>query len=330
MSEYKVIYPEVKIKEVYEENKDKWNLEILCSFGCDKKVSTPNLNRPGLLFAGFEKIFLYERIQIIGETEHLYLSSFPEKERREAIDRFVKYDFPAVFITKNLNPDPYLIQRLCERKIPLIRTSMDTTPFINALYFYLSLKLAPYIIIHGTLVDVYGVGILFTGRSGIGKSECAIDLVARGHRLVADDGIKIIRHPDGFLVGKCAQEEIYFNPYVEIRGIGIIDVLSIYGIRAIRDTKRIDLQIKLIDWSENLDYERTGLKENIEEIMDIPLPYIVLPLNPGKNIAVLVEIVALDYLLKKEGYHSAKSLSEMLKRKIMEKRKEIDFYKEIE
>jgi HPr kinase/phosphorylase len=328
--EYNVIYPKLNIKEIYEENKDKWKLEILSSEGFDREVSTPNLNRPGLLFAGFEKIFLYERIQIIGETELLYLSSLKEDERNRAIDRFVKYELPAVFITKNLSPFPYLVQKLCERKIPLLKTSMDTTPFINSLYFYLSLKLAPYIIIHGTLVDVYGVGILFTGRSGIGKSECAIDLVARGHRLVADDGIKIIRHPDGFLLGKCASEEIYFNPYVEIRGIGIIDILSIYGIRAIRDSKRIDLEIKLVDWSENLDYERTGLKENIEEIMDIKLPYIVLPLNPGKNIAVLIEIVALDYLLKKEGYHSAKSLSEILKKKIMEKRKEIDFYKEIE
>jgi len=328
--EYNVIYPKLNIKEIYEENKDKWKLEILCSEGFDREVSTPNLNRPGLLFAGFEKIFLYERIQIIGETELLYLSSLKEDERNRAIDRFVKYKLPAVFITKNLSPFPYLVQKLCERKIPLLKTPMDTTPFINSLYFYLSFKLAPYIIIHGTLVDVYGVGILFTGRSGIGKSECAIDLVARGHRLVADDGIKIIRHPDGFLLGKCASEEIYFNPYVEIRGIGIIDILSIYGIRAIRDSKRIDLEIKLVDWSENLDYERTGLKENIEEIMDIKLPYIVLPLNPGKNIAVLIEIVALDYLLKKEGYHSAKSLSEILKRKIMEKRKEIDFYKEIE
>jgi HPr kinase/phosphorylase len=328
--EYNVIYPKLNIKEIYEENKDKWKLEILSSEGFDREVSTPNLNRPGLLFAGFEKIFLYERIQIIGETELLYLSSLKEDERNRAIDRFVKYELPAVFITKNLSPFPYLVQKLCERKIPLLKTPMDTTPFINSLYFYLSFKLAPYIIIHGTLVDVYGVGILFTGRSGIGKSECAIDLVARGHRLVADDGIKIIRHPDGFLVGKCASEEIYFNPYVEIRGIGIIDILSIYGIRAIRDSKRIDLEIKLVDWSENLDYERTGLKENIEEIMDIKLPYIVLPLNPGKNIAVLIEIVALDYLLKKEGYHSAKSLSEILKKKIMEKRKEIDFYKEIE
>jgi HPr kinase/phosphorylase len=328
--EYNVIYPKLNIKEIYEENKDKWKLEILSSEGFDREVSTPNLNRPGLLLAGFEKIFLYERIQIIGETELLYLSSLKEDERNRAIDRFVKYELPAVFITKNLSPFPYLVQKLCERKIPLLKTPMDTTPFINSLYFYLSLKLAPYIIIHGTLVDVYGVGILFTGRSGIGKSECAIDLVARGHRLVADDGIKIIRHPDGFLLGKCASEEIYFNPYVEIRGIGIIDILSIYGIRAIRDSKRIDLEIKLVDWSENLDYERTGLKENIEEIMDIKLPYIVLPLNPGKNIAVLIEIVALDYLLKKEGYHSAKSLSEILKKKIMEKRKEIDFYKEIE
>lgn len=328
--EHKVNYPEVRIKEIFEENKDRWKLELLCSDGLENKVATPNLNRPGLLFAGFEKIFLYERIQIIGETEYLYLSSFPDKEQEKAIDRFVKYNFPSVFITKNLNPPPYLMKKLCEKRIPLIKTSLSTTPFMNTLYFYLSLKLAPFCIIHGTLVDVYGVGILFTGRSGIGKSECAVDLVARGHRLVADDGIKILKHPDEFLIGRCASEEIYFNPYVEIRGIGIIDILSMYGIRAVRNVKRIDMEIKLIDWSENIDYERTGLKEYKEEVMGVELPCVVLPLNPGKNIAVLVEIVALDYLLKKEGYHSAKHLSEILKKEIIKKKKEIDFYKEVE
>lgn len=328
--EYRVIYPEVRIKEIYEDNREKWDLELVCSEGMDRKVTTPNLNRPGLLFAGFEKIFLHERIQIIGETEHLYLSSFTEKERNEAIERFVKYDFPAVFITKGFDPYPYLLQKLCEKKIPLIKTPLSTTLFMNSLYFYLSLKLAPFCVIHGTLVDVYGVGMLITGRSGIGKSECAVDLVARGHRLVADDGVKIIKHPDGFLIGKCASEKIYFSPYVEIRGIGIIDILSMYGIRAIRDMKRIDLEIKLIDWSENIDYERTGLREYMEEIMGVSLPYVVLPLNPGKNIAVLVEIVALNYLLKKEGYNSAKHFSESIKREILKKKKEIDFFKEIE
>ncbi|MEN3046226.1 MAG: HPr(Ser) kinase/phosphatase [Candidatus Hydrothermales bacterium] len=266
-------------------------------------IQNANLNRPALLFKGFEKIFLYDRIQIIGETEILVLESLNEEERLRAIKKFFSYPIPAIFVTKGFKPPFDLLERAKENKVPLFTVTEPTTSFMRELFFILSSLLSPYTVLHGNIVSVYNVGILFLGRSGIGKSECSLELVERGHKLVGDDLVKIIRHPENFLIGEAFKEEV--KTFLEIRGIGILDILSLFGPSSCLDRTKIDIVIKLIDWSETLDVERIGLKEKKVNILGINVPYIELPLNPGKHISVLVEAVALNYLTKEKGYISA-------------------------
>jgi len=272
-------------------------------------VTVSDVNRPGLCLAGFRQNFLYERIQILGETELLYLDTLSEEELPIAISRLMDFDVPAIIVTKSLPAPSHLLALAEEKGTPVFRTPLSTTPFIHRLTSYLNDLFAPRATVHGSLVDVYGVGLMITGPSGIGKSECALDLIERGHRLVADDAVIITRTQKAILIGTSNEQLKY---HMEIRGIGIIDVRSMFGIRAIRPRKAIDVEVVLHEWARDVEYDRLGLDEEQHTILGVKVPVVTVPIIPGKNITVIAEVVALNYLLKVHGTHSAAKLNESL------------------
>ncbi|MEO0290094.1 MAG: HPr(Ser) kinase/phosphatase [candidate division WOR-3 bacterium] len=310
----KVYFNEVRLKNLIKILKERFNIvNHTPELKFNTIVQQADLNRPALLLKGFEEIFLYDRIQIIGETELLVLKSLNKKEREKAIKRFFSYPIPAIFVTKGFKPPEDLLEEAKKNKVPLFSVSEPTTLFMREIFFILSLLLSPYTVLHGNIVNVYNVGILFIGRSGIGKSECSLELVERGHKLVGDDLVKIIKHPENFLIGEAFKEDV--RTFLEIRGIGILDIISLFGPSSCLERTKIDIIIRLIDWSETLDIERIGLKEKKVNILGINIPYVELPLNPGKHISVLVEAVALNYLTKERGEVSAEKFLNKLKGK---------------
>jgi len=272
-------------------------------------ITVSDINRPGLAMAGFVENFLAERIQVVGQTEVALLASLSAEARAAAIDRLTSFPLPCIIVAKDLDVSPEDLA-LCEsRRIPVLRTPMSTTPFIHELTAYLDDVFASTASVHGSLVDVYGVGLLFTGRSGIGKSECALDLVERGHRLVADDVVLVKRRHSNVLIG---QANKVLGHFMEIRGIGLIDVQSIFGIRAIRFQKRIEVEVNLKDWDSREDYERTGLDERTTSYIGVEIPIVTVPINPGKNITVISEVIALNYLVKAYGFDPARDFDRRL------------------
>ncbi|HEX7880843.1 MAG TPA: HPr(Ser) kinase/phosphatase [Candidatus Eisenbacteria bacterium] len=266
-------------------------------------ITVSDINRPGLAMAGFVENFLVERIQVIGQTEVALLDSLDEDGRELAVERLLQFQVPCIVVAKDLELPAVLLERAARRKIPVLRTPMSTTPFIHELTAYLDDVFAPTIAVHGSLVDVYGVGLLFTGRSGIGKSECALDLVERGHRLVADDVVTVKRRHTSVLIGQANQT---LGHYMEIRGIGLLDLQSIFGIRAIRFQKRIEVEVRLEDWDSERAYERVGLDDALTTHLGVKIPIVTVPINPGKNITVIGEVIALNYLVKAYGFDPAR------------------------
>lgn len=287
--------------------------------GLDREVTVADINRPGLAFAGYTGYFLSERIQIIGQAEVSYLLTLSPQLRAEAVQRVMNLSPLCFILTKGLEPPVEFLHEAIQAQIPVLRTPMDTTPFIHLLTDYLNFKLAPDVYIHGSLVDVYGVGLLIVGESGIGKSECALDLVARGHRLVADDLIRVIRPNSGLLIGCGAEQSQLLHHHMEIRGIGIIDVYSIFGIRAVRLQKRVEVEVELVRWQPQLDYERLGLEEEWSEILGVKIPKVRVPVIPGKHISVILEVVAQNHLLKLRGYRAAERFNQELIRVMRER-----------
>lgn len=311
------IYPSLHVREILEEKGDELSLTLLSGReGLKRKIETPDLNRPGLLLAGFEELFPYKRVQVVGAQEMRFLNSLSENERDEASARLFGKEPPAVIVAKGYEP-PEPFKKYSEKyKVPLFVTPLKTTFLMRKLYTYLSFKLAPYMLIHGTLVDVYGVGILLTGKSGIGKSECAVDLVSRGHILVADDLVKLIHYPEGVLTGTSGAQNPSLRHFIEIRGVGIIDIYSLFGINSIRDTKKVEVHVELVEWSEALDYERVGLEESYSNFLGVKIPYMKLPINPGKNIAMIMEVIAMSYHLKEKGIRPAEAFEKLLLREM--------------
>jgi len=216
---------------------------------------------------------------------------------------------PGIIVTKGLQLVEGLLERANKNEVPLLRTPQDTTPFIHQLTGYLDWVFAPSVTVHASLVDVYGVGLLFTGRSGIGKSETALDLVERGHRLVADDVVRITRRHGDFLIGSCNE---VLKHTMEIRGLGVIDVQAIFGIRSIRGQKRVEVEVHLTEWDSKVEYERLGLDDSHARYLDTEIPLVTVPILPGKNITVIAEVIALNHLVKVYGYHPARALNERL------------------
>ncbi len=281
-------------------------LELLTPVGPDNPmIVVSDINRPGLALAGFFETFLNERVQIFGQTEVSYLGTLSQGERDRACEGLLDAPLPAIIVTKGLPVPARMRQLALEKGVPILRTAMSTTPFIHLLASYLDDIFAATTMLHGSLVDVYGVGMLFIGKSGIGKSETALDLVERGHRLVADDAVKVTRRYGNILLGTGNQ---VLRHNMEIRGVGIIDVEAIFGIRAVRETKRIEVQVNLEEWDPHKAYERLGLEDDTITMLGVSIPVVTIPIFPGKNITVISEVVALNYLVKVAGYHPARQL----------------------
>jgi HPr kinase/phosphorylase len=258
---------------------------------------------PGLLLAGFSEGFHPERVQILGRAEVGYLNSLNESDRAQALARLCDSGVPCIIVSGGLAPPDPLVSVAGERGVPVLTTSLRTDRLARELVSQLEDLLAPQKIVHGTLVDVHGVGLLFTGKSGIGKSECGLDLVANGHRLVADDIVCVMKTRQDYLIGYGSDLS---RNYMEIRGIGIIDVQAMFGTRAFRRRKRIEVEVKLAAWSDLADYERLGFEEQTSEILGVEIPAVTLPLVLGKNITVISEVIALNYLLKLRGINAAR------------------------
>jgi len=303
---------------LFEDQQQELQLEQISeSLASSREISVSDIHRPGMALMGFVENFLPERIQILAQTELTYLATLPPAVVREALDRLFQFTMPLIVVCKGLEVPPYLLTRANETGTPVLRTPLSTTPFIHSLTAYLDHMFAPTVTVHGSLVDVYGCGLLFTGRSAIGKSETALDLVERGHRLVADDVVTITRRHGDVLIGTGNQ---LLRHHMEIRGLGIIDVQSIFGIRSIRLQKRVEVEVNLREWSDEEEYERVGLDELRTEILGVEVPLVQVPITPGKNITVIAEVIALHYLVKVYGGYSPaerlnQHLLEIMKRK---------------
>lgn len=301
----------ITVGQLFDERKGALDLEMIVEGKRARlPVTVSDVNRPGLALAGFTENFLYERIQILGETEMLYLDTLSADERRVALDRLFERDLPCLIVSKGLPIEDHLRARCEENQVPLLRTRLSTTPFIHQLTAYLNDVFAPRMTLHGSLVDVYGVGLLFAGDSGIGKSETALDLIERGHRLVADDIVIVSRRPPAILVGSSNE---LLGHRMEIRGVGIIDIREMFGVRATRLRKRIEVEVRLVRWDPDSPYERLGLEDRTTSILGVRVPYVTIPLVPGKNVAVLAEVVAMNHLIKSSGRNAAVEMDTRLR-----------------
>lgn len=282
----------------------------------DILISTSDVNRPGLQLAGYLEYFGTDRIQIIGKVETTYLSVLSPEERYNRLDEFFKYGFPCMVVARGLEIFPEMIEVSKKYDIPVLRTNDITSRFLSGLIRNLNVQLAPRITRHGVFVEVYGEGILILGESGVGKSETALELVKRGHRLVADDVVEIRKVSDQTLVGTAPD---IIRHFMEIRGIGILDVKNLYGVGSIKITETINLVIHLELWNEKKQYDRLGLVDEFTDILGIKLPALNIPVRPGRNLAIIVEVAAMNNRQKKMGYNAAKLLNERVMGEINKK-----------
>jgi HPr kinase/phosphorylase len=303
---------DVTVHRVWNDLKDRLDLETLTLIPeADIVITAPDVHRPGMALMGYMENFQPGRLQVLGESEISYLTNLSPTDQDAALQRLQVLQAPALFIScAQIVPD-YFLSLATERNIPIFRTTMKTEEFIHYLSDYLNEEFAPCDEVHASLVDVYGVGMLFTGVSGIGKSETALDLVERGHRLVADDIVELRRTNDDVVIGTFRDA---LQHSIEIRGVGVIDVQAVFGIRGIRMQKRIEVEVNLQQWDDDADYERMGLDRVYVEYLGVKIPRIEVPIFPGKNITVIAEVIALDFMLKVYGIDSAQDLN----RRIME------------
>jgi HPr kinase/phosphorylase len=306
------------VAEFYEKTRERLGLRLLSkSLHARSRLVHGEINRPQLALTGYMENFLWDRLQVFGHTEVTYLETLEPNERGKILSQILGFAIPCIVMPRGLVPPEPLATLASQNEVPLFGTDMDTTPFVTEVGSFLEETFAPATTMHGSLVDVYGVGLLFTGRSSIGKSETALDLIERGHRLVADDVVTIRRRRSDILIGSGNE---LLRHCMEIRGIGIIDVQSIFGIRAIRGFKRVEVEVNLQDWDKRERYERLGLQERETTILGVKIPLVEIPIFPGKNITVIAETVALNYLVKAYGYHPAARFSENLLEVIRRKR----------
>lgn len=306
------------VGELIAQKGDSLQLTVLTGeVGLDRVVTVPEVSSPGLVLAGFTSRFMAQRLHVLGETEIAYLKSLSPKERRQSLTRFFEHELPCVFVTKGQTPPRELVALAREHGVAVLRSGLKTAEFYRRITPYLTEVFAPSTVVHGSLADVYGVGLLFIGESGIGKSECVLDLVERGHRLVADDVVHITRRGTDVLIGRA--NELSFR-YMEIRGIGLVDVSALFGIRAVRQQKRIEVIVELAAWETAREVERTGLDGKEKTILDVRVPHVTVPLNPGKNITVISEVVAMTHLLRYSGVDAAQVFNARLLGRMAEQR----------
>ena len=269
------------------------------------KITQPDINRPALQLAGYFEHFDATRLQIVGFVEYTYMEGMTDETRKEAYEKLMAYDIPCIVFSRDLKPDPIFLETAIRHQIPLLSTKKSTSDFMSEIIRWLNVKLAPCISVHGVLVDVYGEGVLITGESGIGKSEAALELIRRGHRLVTDDVVELRKVSDDTLVGSAPDITKHF---IELRGIGIVDVKALFGALSVKDTQTIDLVIRLEDWDKDKEYDRLGLEENYTEYLGNKVVCHNIPIRPGRNLAVICETAAINHRQKKMGYNAAKEL----------------------
>ncbi len=302
------------VKTLYDETHETLKLRLINGeYSFNKPIKEADLHRPGLALAGFVKVFTFQRVQVFGNTEMRYLDHLPAAERKKALNTVMQFDLPCIIVTEDNAIQDDFLEVARENRITIFSTPLSTMQLMHLLSDYMDIIFAPETSVHGSLVDVYGVGILFTGRSGIGKSEVALDLIERGHRLVADDVVNIFRQAGNVLMGHGTELLQY---HMEIRGLGIIDVKSLFGINSVRAQKRIEVEVHLTEWDEKGDYERLGLVDDKKAYLGVEIPYLQLPIFPGKNITVIAEVIAMNHMLKVYGYNAAQQFSDRLLRKI--------------
>lgn len=285
--------------------------------GLDRALIDAEVASPGLALAGYTGRFASNRLHVFGETEITYLASLPAEQRRLTLENFFAFELPVVFITKGQEVPVELLELAGTKGVPVLRTRLKTAEFYRLIKPIVEDAFAPRSTLHGSLADVYGVGLLFVGRSGIGKSECVLDLVERGHRLVADDVVQVTRRGNDVLIGRGHE---LAGHHMEIRGIGLIDIPALFGVRSVRQQKRIEVVVQLEDWETTNDPERTGLAHQETDILGVSVPRIVVPLNPGKNITVISEVVAMMHLLRYSGVDVAAAFNERLIKRMKEQR----------
>ncbi len=299
------------VEQFLKEKSDDFQLELIAgSKGTDRIISGTELNRPGLALGGFFDNFRWERIQVVGRGENAYIMEAALKGNKDSLRSFFKFKMPCILLTHKLRPSPELIALANEFQVPLLLCGLETASLVAELSIYLEEKLSPTLTMHSVLVDVYGIGLLITGDSGIGKSECALELIKRGHMMVADDVVLLQHLPGGILIGKPANEMM--QHHMEVRGLGIIDVKQLFGMSAVLNQSRIELVIHLEMWDENKEYDRIGLEDHNLEILGMKVPRIVMPVRPGRNIAILIEVSALHQRLKARGINTALEMQKNL------------------
>ena len=309
--------PSLTVGALTERLKKILQLEVLGSpEGLERIVPTADASGPGMVLAGYTARFVHERIQVLGETEISYLRSLSAGDRTRILDTFLSYEIPCLMVTKGLELPDGLEAAARKAGVAILRSQLKTQDFYQKITSFLEDEFAPSTSLHGSLADVYGVGLLFTGASGIGKSECVLDLVERGHRLVADDLVITKRKGTDVLIGTGHPLQRH---YMEIRGVGLIDIRAVFGIRAVRQQKRIEVIVVLKQWKEGMVVERTGLDMETTTILDVEVPRITVHMNPGKNITVIAEVIAMNHLLRYSGTDPAQVFNERLKGHLREK-----------
>ncbi|MCI9097366.1 MAG: HPr(Ser) kinase/phosphatase [Lachnospiraceae bacterium] len=283
------------------------------------KIKQPDINRPALQLAGYFEHFEATRLQIIGFVEYTYMGALPQERQREIYTRLLSCEIPAFVFCRELRPNELFMEIAMEYKVPLLMTKKATSAFMAEIIRWLNVKLAPCISVHGVLVDIYGEGVLITGESGIGKSEAALELIQRGHRLVADDAVEIRKVSDDTLVGSAPDITKHF---IELRGIGIVDVKTLFGVSNVKDTQNIDLVICLEDWDKEKEYDRLGLEEEYTEYLGNKVVCHNIPIRPGRNLAIICESAAINHRQKKMGYNAAQELYRRVQESLAKRRDE--------
>lgn len=307
----------LRLRDFLNRRGDPLQLEALTGdLGLDAQLADAEVASPGLALAGYTGRFAPHRLHVFGETEITYLATLPPDERRHALEKFFAFDLPCIFVTKGQEVPSELLELAQAKGVPVLRTRLKTAEFYRRVKPIVEEAFAPRTTLHGSLADVYGVGLLFIGRSGIGKSECVLDLVERGHRLVADDVVQVTRRGNDVLIGRGHE---LAGHHMEIRGIGLIDIPALFGIRSVRQQKRIEVIVQLEDWETARDADRTGLAGQESVILGVPIPRVIVPLNPGKNITVVAEVVAMMHLLRYTGVDVAAAFNERLIKRMREK-----------
>lgn len=283
------------------------------------KIKQPDINRPALQLAGYFEHFEATRLQIIGFVEYTYMGALPQERQREIYTRLLSCEIPAFVFCRELRPNELFMEIAMEYKVPLLMTKKATSAFMAEIIRWLNVKLAPCISVHGVLVDIYGEGVLITGESGIGKSEAALELIQRGHRLVADDAVEIRKVSDDTLVGSAPDITKHL---IELRGIGIVDVKTLFGVSNVKDTQNIDLVICLEDWDKEKEYDRLGLEEEYTEYLGNKVVCHNIPIRPGRNLAIICESAAINHRQKKMGYNAAQELYRRVQESLAKRRDE--------